>query len=169
MNTQESCKIMKMEAPDKLDRQILGHLQADGRATYDDIAASVGLSPSAVLRRVKRLEAGGVIDRYVALVKPESVGLGLTAYINVQLEKRAESAKRTPMDLFRASVQAWPEVVECSALTGEMDFLLRLVVADMAAYSRFMMDTLLKHPSVQDCRTSFVMERVKSTTAMPLP
>ncbi|HWS05468.1 MAG TPA: Lrp/AsnC family transcriptional regulator, partial [Burkholderiaceae bacterium] len=118
---------------------------------------------------VKRLEAAGVIDRYVALVRPETVGLGLTAYINVQLEKRAESAKRTPMDLFRASVQAWPEVVECSALTGEMDFLLRLVVADMAAYSRFMMDTLLKHPSVQDCRTSFVMERVKSTTAMPLP
>ena len=158
--------MVKMETPDKLDRQILGHLQADGRATYDDIAASVGLSPSAVLRRVKRLEAAGVIDRYVALVKPESVGLGLTAYINVQLEKRAESAKRTPMDLFRASVQTWPEVVECVALTGEMDYLLRLVVADMAAYSRFMMDVLLKHPSVQECKSSFVMDQVKTTTVL---
>ena len=127
-----------MEALDKLDRQILRSLQTDGRATYDEIADTVGLSPSAVLRRVKRLESVGVIDRYVALVKPEAVGLGLTAYINVRLEKHAESAKRNPMDLFRASVQAWPEVVECAALTGEMDFLLRLVVADMAAYSRFM-------------------------------
>ena len=73
-----------MEALDKLDRQILRSLQADGRATYDEIADTVGLSPSAVLRRVKRLETVGVIDRYVALVKPEAVGLGLTAYINVQ-------------------------------------------------------------------------------------
>lgn len=157
-----------MKSPDKLDSQILRILQADGRATYDQIAEAVGLSPSAVLRRVRQLEAAGVIDRYVALVKPEAVGLGLTAYINVRLEKHAESAKRNPMDLFRASVQGWPEVVECSALTGEMDFLLRLVVADMAAYARFMMDTLLKHPSVQDCKTSFVMDRVKATTAMPV-
>jgi Lrp/AsnC family leucine-responsive transcriptional regulator len=96
------------------------------------------------------------------------VGLGLTAWINVRLEKASGAAKRNPMDEFRASVQAWPEVVECMALTGEMDFLLRLVVADMAAYARFMMDTLLKHPSVQDCKTSFVMDRVKSTTAVPV-
>ena len=72
------------------------------------------------------------------------------------------------MDEFRASVQAWPEVVECVALTGEMDFLLRLVLQDMSAYSRFMMDTLLRHPSVQDCKTSFVMDRVKATTALPI-
>ena len=157
-----------MKSLDKLDAQILRILQADGRATYDQIAEAVGLSPSAVLRRVRQLEAAGVIDRYVALVRPESVGLGLTAYINVRLEKHVESAKRNPMDLFRASVQGWPEVVECAALTGEMDFLLRLVVADMAAYARFMMDTLLKHPSVQDCKTSFVMDRVKATTAMPV-
>jgi Lrp/AsnC family transcriptional regulator, leucine-responsive regulatory protein len=166
--THENCKIIKMETLDKLDRQILRSLQADGRATYDQIAEAVGLSASAVLRRVKRLEEADVIDRYVALVRPEAVGLGLTAYINVRLEKHADSAKRNPMDVFRASVQAWPEVVECAALTGEMDFLLRLVVADMAAYARFMMDTLLKHPSVQDCKTSFVMDRVKTTTAVPL-
>lgn len=157
-----------MQALDKLDRQILRALQADGRATYDQVADAVGLSPSAVLRRVKRLEDSGVIDRYVALIRPESVGLGLTAYVNVRLEKHTDSAKRNPMDVFRASVMAWAEVVECVALTGEMDYQLRLVVADMAAYSRFMMDTLLKHPSVQDCKTSFVMDRVKSTTAVPV-
>jgi len=86
----------------------------------------------------------------------------------VRLEKHSEASKRNPMDLFRASVMAWPEVVECAALTGEMDYQLRLVVADMAAYSRFMMDTLLQHPSVQDCKTSFVMDRLKSTTALPV-
>jgi Lrp/AsnC family leucine-responsive transcriptional regulator len=165
---QENCKILVMEALDKLDKQILRSLQADGRATYDQIAEAVSLSPSAVLRRVKRLEATGVIDRYVALVKPEAVGLGLTAYINVRLEKHTESHKRNPMDVFRASVQTWPEVVECAALTGEMDYLLRVVIADMAHYSRFIMDTLLKHPSVQDCKTSFVMDRVKATTALPV-
>ena len=165
---QEYCKLMGMNALDKLDRQILRNLQSDGRMTYDHIADRVGLSASAVLRRVRRLEDGGVIERYVALVCPERVGLGLTAYVNVRLEKQASDAKRTPMDLFRASVASWPEVVECAALTGEMDFLLRLVVADMSAYSRFMMDTLLRHPSVQDCKTSFVMERLKFTTAMPL-
>ena len=153
---------------DKLDKAILRRLQANGRETYDVIGEQVGLSPSAVLRRVKRLEENGVIDRYVALVQPETVGLGLTAYINVRLEKYTETSKRNPMDVFRASVQTWPEVVECVSLTGEMDYLLRVVVADMQHYSRFIMDTLLKHPSVQDCKTSFVLDRVKTTTAVPL-
>ena len=155
-------------ALDKLDRAILRALQDNGRETYDVVGGQVGLSPSAVLRRVKRMEESGIIDRYVALVRPESVGLGLTAYINVRLEKHTEHHKRTPMDAFRTSVQSWPEVVECAALTGEMDFLLRVVVEDMAHYSRFVMDTLLKHPSVQDCKTSFVLDRVKATTAMPV-
>ncbi len=159
---------MNNQALDKLDASILRILQADGRKTYDLIAEQVGLSASAVLRRVKRLEDAGIIARYVALVKPESVGLGLTAYINVRLEKHTESHKRNPMDLFRASVQAWPEVVECAALTGEMDYLLRILVKDMSAYSHFIMDTLLKHPSVQDCKTSFMLDQVKSTTAVPV-
>lgn len=164
----ESCAMTANDALDKLDRAILRCLQVNGRETYDVIGEQVGLSPSAVLRRVKRLEDSGVIDRYVALVKPEAVGLGLTAYLNVRLEKHTESHKRNPMDLFRASVQTWPEVVECASLTGEMDYLLRVVVADMAHYSRFIMDTLLKHPSVQDCKTSFVLDRVKATTAVPV-
>lgn len=159
---------MSKPAFDRLDRAILLRLQQDGRETCEAIGEYVGLSASAVLRRIKRLEEVGIIDRYVALLKPESVGLGLVAYVNVRLEKRQDHAKRNPMDEFRASVQGWPEVVECAALTGEMDFLLHLVVQDMRAYSRFMLDTLLRHPAVQDCKTSFVMDRVKSTTALPL-
>ena len=169
MKVQQTCKIVTMETQielDAIDRRILRALQTDGRMTYDVLAAQVSLSPSATLRRVKRLEEAKVIAGYVAVVPPERVGLGLTAYINVRLEKHSEVHKRNPMDLFRASVQAWPEVVECAALTGEMDYLLRLVVQDMAHYSRFIMDTLLKHPSVQDCKTSFVLDRVKNTTAV---
>jgi Lrp/AsnC family leucine-responsive transcriptional regulator len=154
---------------DALDRRILAALQADGRMTYDELAARVGLSASATLRRVKRLEETGVIRGYVALVSPARVGLGLTAYINVHMEKRSDAGKRSPMDDFTAAVLTWPEVVECVSLTGEMDYLLRVVVTDMAHYSRFVMDTLLKHPSVQDCKTSFVLDRVKQTTAVPLP
>ena len=165
---QDKCEVVAMKTLDKIDRQILRTLQADGRATYEQIAEQVSLSPSSVLRRVKRLEESEVIDGYVALVNPEAVGMGLTAYINVRLEKNTESHKRNPMDVFRASVQTWPEVVECAALTGDMDYLLRLLVRDMAHYRSFIMDTLLKHPSVQDCKTSFVMDLVKSTTAVPL-
>jgi Lrp/AsnC family transcriptional regulator, leucine-responsive regulatory protein len=153
---------------DAVDRRILRALQNDGRMTYDGLAAQVGLSASAALRRVKRLEESGVIAGYVALLSPERAGLPLTAYLNVRLEKHSERHKRNPMDQFKAAVQAWPEVVECASLSGEMDYLLRVVVADMAHYSRFIMDTLLKHPSVQDCKTSFVLDRVKNTTALPV-
>jgi len=132
------------------------------------LAEHASLSSSATLRRVRRLEEAGVIAGYVALVHPERIGLTLTAYLNVRLEKHSDSHKRNPMDVFRASVQNWPEVVECHALTGDMDYMLRVVVRDMAHYSRFVLDTLLKHPSVQDCKTSFVLDRVKSTTALPL-
>ena len=155
-------------AIDKLDRAILRRLQDNGRETYDVIGEQVGLSPSAVLRRVKRLEEAGIIERYVALVPPHKVGLGLTAYLNVRLEKTSEIHKRSPMDAFKASVQTWPEVVDCVSLTGEMDYLLQVVVSDMQHYSRFVMETLLKHPSVQDCKTSFVLDRVKATTSIPL-
>lgn len=157
-----------MTTINKLDRHILRILQADGRATFEHIGDTVGLSPSAALRRVKRLEDSGLIDRYVALVKPAAVGLGLMAYINVRLEKHSDALQRSPRDDFRASVLAWPEVVECAALSGEMDYLLRVAVPDMAAYSHFVMDTLLKHPSVQDCKTSFVLDQVKATTALPV-
>ena len=151
---------------DAVDRRLLRALQADGRATYDQLAAEIQMSASAALRRVKRLEEAGVIAGYVAVVSPERVGLGLSAYISVRLEKASESHKRNPMDVFKAAVQTWPEVVECVALTGEMDYLLQVVVEDMAHYSRFIMETLLKHPSVEDCRSSFVLERLKTGGAV---
>lgn len=146
---------------DATDRKLLRALQRDARMGYEQIGAEVGLSASAVQRRVKRLEEAGVIAGYTAVLKPEAVGLGLTAYLNVRLEKHADTHKRNPMDEFRASVRVWPEVTDCVALTGDMDYLLCVTVADMAHYRRFIMDTLLKHPAVQDCKTSFVMDRVK--------
>jgi Lrp/AsnC family leucine-responsive transcriptional regulator len=171
VKAQVSCKNFCMENEvelDAIDRRILQALQTQGRITYDELAAQVSLSASATLRRVKRLEEAGVIAGYAALLAPEKLGLGLTAYINVRLEKHTDSHKRNPMDLFSASVQTWPEVVECAALTGEMDYLLRVVVRDMAHYSRFIMESLLKHPSVQDCKSSFVLQRMKNTTALPV-
>jgi Lrp/AsnC family transcriptional regulator, leucine-responsive regulatory protein len=165
----ESCKNVSVSTVielDAIDRRILQALQAQGRATYDELAAGVGLSASATLRRVKRLEEAGVISGYAALLAPELVGLGLTAYITVRLAKHSDG--RNPMEAFAAAVQAWPEVVECAALTGEMDYLLRVLVQDMEHYSRFIMDSLLKHPAVQDCKTSFVLRRLKGTTAVPL-
>jgi Lrp/AsnC family leucine-responsive transcriptional regulator len=153
-------------ALDTIDKRILQALQAQGRATYDELASAVGLSASATLRRVKRLEESGVITGYVALLAPDRVGLALTAYINVRLAKT--SATRSPIDAFAAAVQTWPEVVECAALTGDMDYLLRVLVRDMDHYSRFVMDSLLKHPAVQDCKTSFMLRRLKGTTALPI-
>ena len=151
---------------DSLDERIISMLQSNGRLSYEELGTQVGLSASAALRRVKRLEESGVIAGYVALVRAKRIGLGLTAYINVRMEKHTGGDKRSPMDLFAAAVQTWPEVIDCVSLTGEMDYLLRIVVADMDHYTRFVMDTLLKHPSVQDCKTSFVMRPVKATVTL---
>ncbi len=153
---------------DSIDRHILQVLQAKGRISFDDLAASVGLSPSATLRRVRRLEDAQVIAGYVALVAADRVGLALTAYINVRLAKHTDARQRSPIDTFTAAVQAWPEVVECVALSGEMDYLLRVLVRDMAHYSHFIMEGLLKHPAVQDCKTSFKLRQLKGTTAVPV-
>ena len=152
---------------DAIDRRILQSLQANGRASFEELADKLGLSASATLRRVRRLEDAGVIAGYVAIVAPERVGLGLSAYISVRLAKGSDLS-RSPIDDFAAAVQAWPEVVECAALTGEMDYLLRVMMRDMAQCSSFIMDRLLKHPSVLDCKTSFMMRRLKGTTALPL-
>jgi Lrp/AsnC family leucine-responsive transcriptional regulator len=141
-------------------------LREDGRLSYEELGGKVGLSSSAALRRVKRLEEAGVIAGYVALVRARRIGLGLTAYINVRMEKQSGGDKRNPMDLFAAAVATWPEVIECASLTGDMDYLLKVVVADMDHYTRFVMDTLLKHPSVQDCRTSFVMRPFKTNITL---
>jgi Lrp/AsnC family transcriptional regulator, leucine-responsive regulatory protein len=168
-STHESCKNFGMTRDielDSIDQRILRALQADGRATYEDLARDVGLSPSATQRRVKRLEELGVIAGYVAVVAPERVGLGLTAYINVRLAKHSDVG--SPVEAFTVAVQAWSEVAECVALSGEMDYLLRVLVRDMAHYSGFIMESLLRHPSVQDCKTSFLLRRLKGSTAVPL-
>ena len=147
---------------DSIDKRIISALQQQGRLSYEELGGQVGLSASAALRRVRRLEEAGVLAGYVALVRARMVGLALTAYIQVRMTKLAGNDKHSPLDLFAAAVQNWSEVVDCIALTGEMDLLLKVVVADMDHFSRFIMDTLLKHASVQDCKTSFVMKPLKA-------
>lgn len=153
---------------DKADLSILRLLQENARSSFDVLASEVGLSSSAVLRRVKRLEAEGIIKGYRAEIDATAVGIGLMAYVNVRLEKQVGRAKVGHKEKFQASVQGWPEVVECVALTGEMDFLLRVAVRNMAHFSYFISDQLLHHESVRDCRSSFVMEWVKEDGGLPL-
>ncbi len=154
---------------DRIDRRILDLLQQDAKLSNQQLAARVGLSPSPCLRRVKRLEAIGLIRHYVAILDAAKLGLGLTAYATVRMDKHSDSPKRSAMKSFRDVVQGWREVVACYAMTGEMDYLLRVQTVDLDHYSRFVMDKLLRHPSVLDVRSSFMLERIKDTTALPLP
>lgn len=148
---------------DKIDLKILALLQLDGRLTNLELADAIHLSPSPTLRRLKRLESEGVIARYVALLEPAQVGLGLEAFVRVMLDKRERQYAA-----FAKAVQDWPEVVSCHAMAGEMDYLLRVVFEDLAHFSRFVMDTLLQHDGVLDVKSSFVLEAIKQTTALPL-
>lgn len=149
---------------DRTDRRILEHLQTDGRLSNQELAERVLLSPSPCLRRVRALERSGVIHRYAAVLDPLRVGLELLAYVTVKLEKRG----KMPVDQFTRAVQSWPEVITCFSMTGDMDYLMRVQVENLAHYSRFIMDKLLKQPGVIDIRSNFVLERVKETTALPL-
>lgn len=153
---------------DRIDRRILDLLQRDGKLSNQELAARIGLSPSPCLRRVKRLEETGLIRQYVALLDPSKLGLGLTAYATVRMDKRADAPKQSSMQRFRDVVQTWHEVVACYTMTGEMDYLLRVQTIDLEHYSRFVMDKLLRHPSVLDVKSSFTLERIKDTTALPL-
>ncbi|AQT48881.1 MULTISPECIES: Lrp/AsnC family transcriptional regulator [Burkholderia cepacia complex] len=164
---------------DAIDRRILAILQENGRLSNQEIAERVNLSPSPCLRRIRRLEEMGVITGYVALLNPQKLGLDLLAYVSVRLEKRGglapmradETSARagaTHAELFRAAVQTWPEVVACHAMTGDMDYLLRVQVEDMAHFSRFVQEHLLHHPSVIDVKTSFSLDCFKETTALPI-
>ena len=151
---------------DRTGRKILDRLQKDGRRSNLELAERVNLSPSPVLRRVRALEEAELerIKQYVALLDPLKLGLGLLAYVTVKLEKKG----RTPIEAFTRAVQAWPEVVASYSMTGDMDYLLRVHVQDLQHFSRFMMDSLLKHPGVLDKTSSFALERLKETTALPL-
>ncbi len=149
---------------DRTDRKLLALLQKDGRITNLELAGKVALSPSACLRRVRALEEAGVIRGYGALLDPARVGLGLLGFVTVKLEKRG----RMPTDAFARACRDWPEVTACHATTGDMDYLLRVHVEDLAHFSRFVMDSLLKHPGVIDVKSSFALETVKDTAALPL-
>jgi len=154
----------EMTPLNRTDRRLLELLQRDGHLTNLELAAKVNLSPSACLRRVRALEEAGVIRRYVAILDARKLGLGLMAFVSVKLEKRG----RMPTDQFAKAVKEWPEVLACHSLTGEMDYLLRVQVENLDHFSRFVMESLLKHPGVIDVKSSFVLEEIKETTAVPL-
>lgn len=152
-------------ALDRIDLRLLALLQTQGRAPNSDIAAQVNLSPSACLRRIQRLESAGVIDGYAARVNPQAVGLGLQAFVRVQLEKHGPAS----IDHFADNVQGWEEVITCHALTGDMDYLLHVAVRDLEHFSRFLLDHLLNASGVADVNSSFVLRTVKGFTGWPLP
>ena len=115
---------------DALDRKILAHLQADGRVSVVNLAAMVGLSPTPCLRRVRNLERNGVISRYVAVLDQRAVGLPVSVFVSIRLEKQ----KQESLDHFAKAIARWPEVLECYLMTGSRDYWLRVVVPDLEAY-----------------------------------
>ena len=156
---------MTITVLDRIDRRILELLQQDARISNQALAEKVNLTPAPVLRRVRALEEAGLIRQYVALVDPVRLGLGLLAYVTVKLEKKG----RMPIEQFRRAVQGWPEVVACHSTTGDMDYLLRVCVTDLEHFNRFLMMSLLKQSGVVDVKSSFALERIKDTTALPVP
>ena len=149
---------------DRIDRKILAALQEDGRLPNNELAERVSLSPSPCLRRVKALEEAGVIARYVALVDPASVDLPVNIFVSVSLERQVEAR----LDGFEAAVMARPEVLECYLMTGDADYLLRVVVPDLASYERFLKEHLTRIPGVASIRSSFALKQVRYRTALPL-
>ena len=152
-------------ALDRTDLRLLALLQRAGRASNADLAAQVNLSPSACLRRIQRLESAGVVAGYAARLDPKALGLGLQAFVRVQLEKHG--APR--IERFVRAVQDWDEVVACHALTGDMDYLLHVYVRDLEHFSRFLLDRLLDASGVADVNSSFVLRTVKGFSGLPLP
>src|SRR5579863_6803239 len=143
---------------DAADLRILAALQADGRQSNVDLAQKVALSPSPCLRRVKLLEAAGVILGYRARLDRDAVGLGLTVFV----ELRVGSHSRKNADALQASLEAMPEVVACHMISGAADFLAEVVVADLKAYEKLLSDKLLTLPMVDDVRSNFSIRRIKS-------
>ena len=150
---------------DKFDRKILGLLQSDGRLSNQDLSETVGLSPAPCWRRVKRLESDGLIDSYVALLSGAHLGLSVTAFTFVSLDNHHPDS----VEVFDRVICDCPEVMECYSLSGQHDFLLRIVAADLASYEEFLSKNLLTISSVRSASTSFVLKRKKFTTRLPLP
>lgn len=150
---------------DKVDFMLLAELQRAGRQTNAELAERVHLSASACLRRVQRLEREGVISGYHAEVDAERLGMGLQAFVRVQLKSHDAAL----VEQFACLVNAWEEVAACYALTGEMDYLLHVIVRDLDHFSRFLLDKLLAQAQVDDVNSSFVLRTVKRAQALPLP
>ena len=155
-----------MDTPslDRTDLALLAILQREGRISNAELAERVSLSASACLRRVQRLEQSGVLAGYGARLDPARVGLGLQAFVRVQLSRHDAEA----IAGFTERVNGWDEVVACHALTGDMDYLLHVAVQDLEHFSRFLLDHLLNASGVADVNSSFVLRTVKQARALPL-
>ncbi len=149
---------------DARDREILHALQGDGRMSNVELAERAGLSESACLRRVRLLESSGVIERYTTIVNAEAVGIPGNVFAEITLA----SQKRAELDEFEAAVNAVPEVMECYLVTGEYDYLLRVVARDTADYERIHHQHLTRLPGVARVKTSFTLRAVAKKTALPL-
>jgi Lrp/AsnC family leucine-responsive transcriptional regulator len=149
---------------DKYDRAILEALQQDGRISNVQLAAKVNLSESACLRRVRALEDEGYIDRYVTLVNQSRVGLGGNVLVHIGLHREEQSE----LAAFEAAVRNIPEVMECYLMTGEFDYLLRVVVADMADFERLHKEALTRLPGVARVNSSVAIRTVQKKTELPL-
>lgn len=150
---------------DRTDRQILAVLQREGRISNADLAERVALTAAPCLRRVQRLEATGVIEGYGARLDPRKLGLGLRAFVRVQLETHDPAH----VQHFAELVANAEEVVACWSLTGEMDYLLQVAVTDLDHYNAFIMGRLLRDGGVRDVNSSFVLGTIKADQGLPLP
>lgn len=149
---------------DTIDRKILDALQANGRLSNVELAERAGLSPSPCLRRVRLLEEAGVINRYVTLLNQDAVGLPVSVFISIKLERQSED----DLDRFEAEVGRHPEVLECYLMTGTRDYLLRVATRDLAAYERFLKTKLTRVENVASIESSFALKQVKYTNSLPL-
>ncbi len=149
---------------DKFDRGILTHLQRDGRITNVQLANAVSLSESACLRRVRALEEEGLIERYVALLNQKQAGLSGNVFVHIGLHREEQSE----LAAFELAVQNIPEVMECYLMTGEFDYLLRVVVSDMADFERLHNESLTRLPGVARVNSSVAIRTVQKTTELPL-
>ncbi|HWA39310.1 MAG TPA: Lrp/AsnC family transcriptional regulator [Burkholderiales bacterium] len=149
---------------DAKDLKILEALQANARISNVELARAAGLSPSPCLARVRALEESGLIERYVALLDPKKLGRSVNVLVQVTLERQIESA----LERFEDAVRARPEVMECYLMTGDADYLLRVLVPDVPAFERFILDFLSRVPGVGNIKSSFALKQVKYQTALPL-
>ena len=153
---------MKLDAT---DLRILAELQTDGSLSNVELARRVHLSPSPCLARVKALEAAGVIARYVALVNAGALGLGLNVFINISLKSQSREA----LAAFEQRIAEHEQVMECYLMTGDSDYLIRVMLPDIAALERFILEQLTPIPGIEKIRSSFTLKQVRYKTALPLP